>query len=233
MKVSIITAMWQRHEVFKMFAQGARTLKANSAIQIELIAVGSEGKISRNLAQDNGFIYLEHKNAPLADKHNAALSKAQQINSDYVFCLGSDDIVTPELFKIYEKQIALGVDFIGVLDFYFYEIETQRAAYWGGYIDKPRIRHTCGAARMLSKNLLRKLGWKIWEKRHSHILDDSLQEKLSNIKYTEHIFAQRDYGIVGGLDIKSSVNMTPFELWENTTYIDKEIIYNNFPCVVS
>jgi hypothetical protein len=125
------------------------------------------------------------------------------------------------------KNLVEKHNFVGVLDFYFLEIESEKTSYWGGYRDFRRLGHTCGAGRILSKKLLKLWNWKIWENKQSNVLDNSMQDKLSTTKHTSFTFKLKDFDLYG-LDIKSSVNMTPFALWDNTKYIEKNIIFDKF-----
>lgn len=196
-------------------------------MQIVTVVAGSERELSKNLVEKHNFLYIEIPNQPLAEKVNAPLLIAKDLNVDYVLCLGSDDIIHPDLMLKYIELMKKGFDFIGILDFYFLEIESKKTSYWGGYRDFRRIGHTCGAGRILSKNLLNQWSWHIWENKQSNVLDNSMQDKLSTTKHTSCTFKLKDYDLYG-LDIKSSVNMTPFALWDNTNYIEKNIIFDKF-----
>lgn len=226
-RIVIVTAVWKRPEVFKMFAQSIHNLNDPD---IEVIVAGSEGEESKRMVLEAGFNYIEKPNQPLADKHNATTREARRYMPTHVLCLGSDDLISPELWAIYKDIAARGIDYSGVTDFYFYDVKTKKSAYWGGYIDSRR-GETAGAGRMLSWNLLNKWNWKPWEKRHSHILDDSMPQKLKALRgYSKEIFSLKDRGVYA-IDIKSEINMTPFELWPNTKYINDKELKLKFPYV--
>lgn len=228
-KISICTGMWQRHDIFKMFAKGIQYLIENTADQFEyrIIVAGSEGSLSKNLVQSYGFDYIEIPNQPLAIKMNATTLHAGFYGCDYVLCIGSDDVIHPSLMRAYLPYINKKIDYIGVTDFYFYDTQSDRSAYWGGYRDRARIGHTAGAGRLISSRLMQLFRWQPWEVRHSHILDDSMGVKLKNIPHTSATFSLKQTNSFG-LDIKSPINMTPFELWDNTQYIDNNIIKKKF-----
>lgn len=227
MKIAIITAVWKRPEIFEMFAKGIHELEKIKEIELITIISGSERDVSKNMVEKHDFIYIEIPNQPLAEKVNAPLKIAKELNIDYVLCLGSDDIIHPDLMLKYIEIMKKGIDFIGVLDFYFYDTTSKKSAYWAGYREPRRLNHTCGAGRILSKNLLNKWDWSVWENRHNHILDDSMQKKLLSTPHTSEFFRLKDFDLYG-LDIKSTTNMTPFKLWDNTNYIDNKIIFDKF-----
>lgn len=228
LKIGIVTAVWKRPEIFHLFAKGIKQLERTiNDVDIITIVAGSEGMASREMAESYGFIYVEKPNDPLASKHNETTLKAGRIGCDYVFCLGSDDVIHPDLFRQYIQYMQMGYDYIGVLDFYFYDTVSKKSLYWGGYKDEKRKRHTCGAGRAISRRLLEKWNFKPWEDKDSKVLDNSMQTKLRATPHSIKTFSLKEFGLFG-LDIKSSTNMTPFALWDNTIEIKSSIIKENF-----
>jgi hypothetical protein len=228
MKVAIVTAVWKRPEVFAMFAKGVKHLQENCPeIEFVVIVAGSEGWKTNKMVTDCGFLYIEIPNEPLALKVNAPVRLAGRLNVDYVLCVGSDDIITPELMELYIKHMRAGIDYIAVSDFYFYDTVTGKSLYWGGYTEPYRKGHACGAGRLISKRLLTIWGWKPWDIQHNKILDTSIQEKLKRTPHTNVVLSLKENNVYA-LDIKSETNMTPFNLWDNTVYINTDIIKKQF-----
>lgn len=218
-KPCIVTGMWKRPEVFKIFGKHYQDLG------IDVIVAGSEGKKSKELAESFGFIYLERPNQPLAEKMNATINEGLKRGYTHFICVGSDDLLTKDLVDEYKRLIRLGYHFIGVLDFYFYELETGKASYWGGYRDRKRFRNTCGAGRVLSRKLVESWGGKIWE--GERYLDSSMQQKLATSDLPKYVFKLKNKGLFA-VDIKSNTNLTPFSLWDNSSYINGQILENEF-----
>lgn len=227
-KVAISTAVWRRYDVWKMFVKGISELQ-NSFPEIEFICIvaGSEGGLSRSAVEQAGMLYIEVPNDPLAAKFNATTLEAKKHNPDYVLCLGSDDIIHPSLMKQYLVAMREGYDFIGILDMYFWDTISGKCLYWGGYRDARRIGHTAGAGRLISKALMSDWGWMPWENRHSRVLDNSMQGKLSASNRSQKLLNIKKLGVFA-LDIKSEVNMTPFSQWDNAEFINPEIIQQQF-----
>jgi hypothetical protein len=226
--IAIVTGVWQRPEVFEIFAKGVDHLIKNSDFNYHVIVAGSEGEQSRKMVESKGYIYLEVPNTPLAAKMNATTLKARELGCDYVLCLGSDDVIHPTLMSQYANRIEAEIDFIGVTDFYFYDIESKRSLYWGGYREKYRKGATAGAGRLISARLMAKWNWQPWENKHSHILDNSMEDKLKALPDVKiETFSLESTGSFA-LDIKSSTNMTPFELWDNTIEINSDTILSKF-----
>jgi hypothetical protein len=225
-KLSIVSMVWKRPEVFEIFAKGIHDLKVPPDFELSVFISGSEGRTSKTMVERHGFKYIEIPNQPLARKANASLALAR--DSDYVLCVGSDDILHPDTFTTYCEIMRQGVDFIGVLDFYFYDTTTGKASYWGGYTEPYRKGRTCGAGRVLSKRILDLWKWQVWEVKHNHILDNSIDKKLKNVEHKSCVFKLRDFGLFA-TDVKSTTNMTPFELWPNSKYINPKILTDKFP----
>jgi len=218
-KLCIVTGMWKRPEVFKIFGQHYKDLG------IDVIVAGSEGKRSKQLAESFGFIYLKRPNQPLAEKMNATITEGLKRGYTHFICVGSDDLLSKELIDEYIRLIRLGYEFIGVLDFYFYELGTGKASYWGGYRDRKRFKHTCGAGRVLSRNLVESWGGKVWE--GQRYLYSSIQQRLAFSNFPKYVFKLKDKDLLA-VDIKSQTNLTPFKLWDNSCYINGQILEDEF-----
>jgi len=241
-KLAIVTSVWGRQDVIQMFIQGINNLIDNcKEFEIYLIVSGShqdenhdyslgafEYSIFEHLNLD--YKYIEIPNEPLAAKVNATTYAAGKLGVDYVLCMGSDDIISPELLNEYGKLMRKGIDFIGVTDFYFYDTVSKRSLYWGGYTEPNRKGHTAGAARCLSARLLDQWNWMPWENKDSLMLDKSMQDKLKVTPHTIETFSMKSKGLFA-VDIKSSTNMTPFEKWNNSDFIDNAILQKQFPYI--
>lgn len=228
MKIAIITAIWKRPEIFKLFTEGIRQItKAHPTVKFEVVVAGSEGKNSESIVKEAGFHYIEIPNQPLAEKHNSTLKKVKTLSPDYIICLGSDDILSPELVGLYiEKLQTQKLDIIGLKDFYFYDVRNGKAIYWAGYNDG-RKGLFCGAGVILSAKVLNVWGWKIWNNAHNAVLDNSLHEKIRMTPCKKLTICLRDEKMYA-VDLKSDTNMTPFERWPNSIEIPKEEIRQQF-----
>lgn len=246
-KLAIVTSIWGRPEVFRMFMKGIQklvdgchdfhfTLVLSTSFQNDRSKCFDEEIAFEDLY--NGwigdspcpFVTIEIPNEPLAAKVNATTYACRDLGVHYVLCLGSDDIISPELLNEYAKYMRKGIDFIGVSDFYFYDTVSNKALYWGGYREQWRKGHSAGAGRALSARLLEQWNWMPWENKDSLMLDKSMQDKLKITPHTIEVFSMKEKGLFA-LDIKSSTNMTPFKQWDNSEFIDVEIIKKQFPYI--
>lgn len=227
MRIAIVTGIWKRHNIFKMFAKGVKHIEENiKDVELITIVAGSEGKESKKLVESYGFHYIEMPNQPLSNKMQSTIKKAYELKVDYVICMGSDDVLSLELMQKYILMMKKGIDYIGTTDFYFYDTVSDKSLYWGGYTENYRFGHLCGAGRCLSANLLNQMNWMVWEG-YDNMLDTSMQVKLKGCKYTEERINLKKLGLYA-LDIKSETNMTKFVQWNNSQFIDSDIIKNKF-----
>lgn len=236
-KLAIVTDVWKRPEIFEVFAQGVENLKGfQKDWEVHVVVAGSEGSLSEKMVRSKGFGYVEVPNSPLGRKMNAALQAARELNPTYCLLMGSDDIVSPEMLRMYLQAVGpvecpeCAYDFYGVTDFYFYDLITNQAIYWGGY-DQPANRgFTCGAGRMISNRLLDIMNWQCWDNDIDRKLDTSMQKRLSHHEHTSKTFSLRNEGVMA-VDIKTLVNRTPFARWPNTSTMASEVILDTFPFI--
>ena len=221
-KIAIITAVWKRPEVFAMFARNVHRLSKD--FDIVCCVAGSERSKSEAMVKDQGFDYVEWKNPPLGQKMNRAAMLAAKHNPDYCLMMGSDDLISPELLRNYLKHIE---DYIYVTDGYFYDLESKRALYWAGYNRNLNRGHALGAGRFMSRNLMDQLNWQPWlDDRLHNLLDTSMDKRLAQCKYTKRALKCISHGLL--VDVKSPENMTKFQRWTNTEYINSRVILKEF-----
>jgi glycosyltransferase involved in cell wall biosynthesis len=235
-KIVILTCVWKRPELTKVVLSYYEHLKRELAgkINLELLAVGSEGDISRNLCQELGFDYLEYPNEPLSGKWEYGLNRCSDYDPDAVIIVGSDDIISQNLIEFYAGQIQEGLVFCGLKDGYFLDMINQKLYWWVGYGDKvdyKRVGETIGMGRCLSRTLLDKLGFSIWKGLDiNRSLDRAMTTRLRELglqfsEYYNSVIAQVEGKIIRighcgfrmadigacAIDIKFSDNVTPVE----------------------
>ena len=179
-KIAICIPIWKRPEVTGFVLNFYNQLKKELQDEMELllIACGSESEISRKIAQENGFVYIEHDNGNLAQKHNALYLKARDYNPDACLKIDSDSIVGKEFFRYYNRLINEGYDYSGITDIYF--LIKDYLCYWGGYEGK-RFGEPTGVGRFLSKKLLKKLDWKPFGNHKDQYVDRILTQRIQPI----------------------------------------------------
>ena len=212
-RIAICIPMWKRHEVTRFVLNYYAKLKTKlkKSMELVLIACGSEGEISRKLAEDAGFIYIEFDNAQFAQKHNALYLKAKEYNPDACLKIDSDSIIPEKVFKYYATLIDEGVDYSGITDIYF--LVKGHLLYWPGYSNHRKGEPT-GVGRFMSRNLLNKLNWKPWGNTKDLYVDRILTNVLAPIRHQLKCTQTscKELGIMV-VDIKSATFQTDVNLF--------------------
>ncbi len=186
-KIVIYTCIWKRPELTRVVLSYYSMLKREleGKIQLELLAVGSEGKQSRQLCESCGFDYVEYQNQPLSDKWEYGINRCRDYNPDAVIIVGSDDLISQSLIEFYDRKLKEGLVFCGITDAYFLDLQTEKMIHWVGYtsqVDAVRLGETTGMGRCLSKPLLERLDFSIWRNLNKdRNLDGAMTQKLYQV----------------------------------------------------
>ncbi|MDQ7733400.1 glycosyltransferase family A protein [Halomonas sp. SpR1] len=185
-KLLMLTCVWQRHDLTKVFYDYYKKIKndIHDDIELEVLAVGSEGSVSKNMCEEYGFNYIEHPNQPLSDKWQAGASHAKNFDFDAMIIMGSDDFVSKDVFYLYKNLVESGIQFFGFQDLYLYNVKSQALGYWKGYGSAPkgkvqpaRVGETIGLGRFLSSDLIEFLNFNLWADEHVNKSLDNLMQK--------------------------------------------------------
>jgi len=211
MKVVVLTAIWKRHELFKVFLDGFNRINRNTEHELVLVTIGSEGiNFSDN--------HLEHPNLPISNKWQSGLKYAKSFNPDYVLMLGSDDLICSNLLDVYTEEMEKGIDLIGLKDCYFLDSRNLEFSHWLGYRNH-RIGESIGMARMLSKNLLDRIDWNVWRKPINKGLDSEMMRVLKSVRFNETMFNCKKENILA-LDVKTDINISNINTYRDLNIED-------------
>ncbi|MEA5563658.1 glycosyltransferase [Planktothrix agardhii] len=190
-KIILLTCVWARHELTKIFLEYYQSLKnkLSETIDLILVAVGSEGQKSYQLCEECKFEYYEHPNNFVSDKWEYAIQLTKSYNPDGVIIMGSDDFVNEQLILRYIQFLNEGVLFAGLTDSYFFDIQSTELIYWKGYGGKikdngmpERLGESIGTCRLLSKKLLEILDYSLWKDvKIDKYLENHVTHKLNGI----------------------------------------------------
>lgn len=199
MKIVLLTCVYKRPEIFKLFLSRCPAFP--------LVIVGEQTdpchEVWQNYKNKSDSIYLFHDNEHLGKRWNYGLSKLKNLEFDYVFITGSDDIFTPNLWKYYQM---LNVHYAGLLDFYFYDNPKDRLKYCPGF-NGNRQGEPHGAGRMIHRSVLEALEWTLWQDNLERGLDASMTARIRKLPgLTKHFFRCRDIGEYA-VDLKSDINL--------------------------
>lgn len=207
--ICLFVAIYKRLELVDYVFNYYNNLKEELSdfCELKLICVGSEGKDSRNVAVKNGFEYYEFPNNPLSEKFNYACMQCEKYNPDAVIAIGSDDIISSNIFNEYINLIDENIDFCGILDIFI--LTKNRLNYWEGYPkNSKRYLEPVGPGKFFSNKLIKKLNWRPWDGNFQNRNLDGLSNKnLKKLKYTKKLIKCSD--IEGFLiDIKTNFNVS-------------------------
>jgi hypothetical protein len=220
-KLAILTCVWKRPELTETVLSSYRALREDLHEQLELIllAVGSEGEVSKTLCERHDFEYLEYPNSPLSHKWNAGVQSARNHDPDGLVIVGSDDLINGSLLRAWAAKLEEGFDFCGIRDLYVLDLSTLMLGYWGGYEHSAgkadRAGEPIGCGRCFSRDLLDKMEWNLWpeEPRLDEGLDELCLRHVGKKGFMPSSWLLEEAGSMA-LDIKSGTNITSFDKFE-------------------
>ena len=213
MKLMILSATHQvageRGPVYEFFLR--RMAHIRNKYGIEMLVVGNEGDISKDLTEKYGHLYLEYPNNPVSNKWNAGMLALKEHNPTHVMIMGSDDFVDDALI---EKFISLlstdDYNVVGIIDSYYSSYNTGRAhfgmcLYWPGYPKGEII----GYCRTFSREILDAVDWAPWPLGLNAGLDRAASSKIkhSQVAQRPFKFSIREEGCFH-IDIKTRANIS-------------------------
>lgn len=186
-RIALLTCLWQRPNLSEVVLGYYQDLRSRLSREIDLVlmAVGSEGDASRQLAERFDFRYVEHPNHPLGAKWNAGMNALRDKNVDAVVTVGSDDLVDERMFYLYAAQLERGVKFMGAQDIHLVELPSRRMVQWFGYRGSTGPE-TIGPGRCIAAEWLERLDWQLWDDEQEDLLDGSAHRRL------EPLFEEQD-----------------------------------------
>lgn len=241
----LITAVWKRAELTNLFYSYYSSLKAelSSVCDIDILAVGSEGKESRMAAETYGVNYIEAPNEPLNEKWQVAADTLRNETFDAVVVIGSDDFLSPSIFKRYAVLYKEGANVVGFIDGHFYKTGSNEMLFWKGYggskrqLGMPeRVGESIGMGRMLSRDVLERLDFKVWSGEPINKgLDLRMRRNLEKIGFLHVEYEEMNTGsfkraipcaivtLKSGtehmlLDVKYEANVTDFEKYRTNSH---------------
>ena len=212
MKTLILTCTWQRDDLTRLFFQ------YYSKWDAQLLAVCSS-VTHADMAKQYGHQSILYSNRPLGKKWNVGLNYARQLDWDNLLILGSDDFMTYNKDYLNSKA-----DLTGIKDFYLYDTRTKQAAHFTGYKGL-RENESIGAGRLLSRDLIERSDYTLWNNERNKGLDYSMMNTLNKAGYKADVRTMKEHG-VKLLDVKSNSNMGKFHDYKD--FIVKEDILSYF-----
>lgn len=214
----ILTCVYKRPQILKLFLVNFKALQEGmkGIANLSLVMAGSrdEDEECYEMAKKyKDVTWIEHENLPLGKKLNATVEHLRDKEFDAAVMLGSDDLIGVGVLIKYCRTLNAGYNCVGLADMYALNSETGAMVYWAGYTST-RAGMSLGAARMLSKKLIQKANYKLWDDTLNKGLDGSMTKILDPLegKKTLILYCRHDKNLFV-VDVKSSVNIWPYEIW--------------------
>ena len=224
MRVALCTCVWQRHDVTAVFWSAYRHLCewwADHEV-VPVVAV-SDDPVHRELAPAE-TVFREMPNEPLGRKFNATLTAARELGADVICITGSDDLMCERVAGALERHIAAATPYVGLRDLYFHETWTGRTGYWPGYRSPHRIDEPAGCHRLIRREVLDQLGWRLWEDARHRGMDHSSFQSLRSVGVkAAALVTVRDLDGCA-VDLKSATNLWDYDHVKPQTLSDDTIL---------
>lgn len=227
MHIHIITCVWKRPEISKLFFDWYTELrKALPEGDVLTMAVGGSPNDQVKHLVPEWARYVSAQNKPLGAKWSRVLDASKCVEFDYVLILGSDDFLNAEGLAWMYKQARTGIDFVGFRDLYLVDSQTKRVVYWPGYDKGSRI--TIGAGRLIKREVIEATNWKLWSESKLRGLDHSMSKILAPVLAARGSKIRKARMIeenVRLFDLKSAMNMNEFKRMTNVVSLRKSNFY--------
>lgn len=230
MKTLILVPIWRRPEVTNIFAINlAMTIPAMCQVLCILSKEDENYDENKKIIESFGFDIGYHDNLPLGRKLNAGIETAfDNYDFDYLMNIGSDDLIHPAIWMLYDEFLKYGHGFFGLEKVYFYEMKTGKLSrslpyYWG-------------AGRMISRGILEKMrekGQYLYKNEFSRGLDCNSMDnikKVLNIDYKQ--VCTNDFPYV--VDIKTWESLNDFNMFARLyEIVDPDILESYYPKIIT
>lgn len=239
-RILILIPLWKRHEIFKIVAANLVHFinKTPEKYIINVLCIISPEDPSAfeqlKTCLKYNFHYFEYKNQPLGDKMNAGINHSlKNIQYDYLMNFGSDDLIHPDIFKLYESHFQKKELFFGINNLFFYDTTEGKTIH---YRTKDSVR-CIGAGRMIIKELVQGLLNKkteLYEYNKNRGMDSCSSNRLKEFAGANEIVI--DSGTFPYIiDLKTGENINDisimYKLAQRITFYENDILASNFPHV--
>jgi hypothetical protein len=147
-------------------------------IPVDVVLIGDDMQRDiMDMAQEREIPYLIFPNELLGYKWQVGVEYWKDKNIGAWLYLGSSDWICDNWCETLMPYIVGGADMVGVEDIYFLDIglhNFKRMIYWPGYVGE-RAGEQIGTGRLLSRRILDKMHWNVFDLLLINSLDKSMQ----------------------------------------------------------
>jgi len=120
MKALIFIPVWRRVPEAKLTYKGIHRIQKvlkEEEIDSQVLVISSEPEHTE-LAKKEKFLVTECENFPVGQKHNCGLNYAMSLEWDYLFQMGSNNLLTDTYIQLWAKTAKENVKIFGTRKFY-------------------------------------------------------------------------------------------------------------------
>lgn len=198
-KILILLPIWGREKIVKICFDNLKELQKD--FNIDVLCVGSE-QWAKIEAFKHGFKYVEAPNECLGTKHNIGIKEALTYKFDYLMNLGSDDIITKDLFKSYEQCFKDNIPMFGGTKLTFIDSKSKEACEFDYKI-------MIGAGRCIRKDALKAV-YNAYGCVYDEIQVGLDMNSMAKFKSYKQVEVDNPFNSI--YDIKSDVNIWDYEV---------------------
>lgn len=190
-KILILLPIWKREKITRICLDNLRDLKKEIDLEVLCVVSESWAKIA---AFEYGFKYVEASNECLGTKMNIGVKESLRYKYDYLMNMGSDDIITKELFRLYETHFNRNEKMFGCTKLTFIDSKEKSAKRFD-------YKVMIGAGRCIRRDLIEGVG-DMYDTNIDCGFDANSMRKFSRHSMTE---IENPFDTI--YDIKSDVNI--------------------------
>lgn len=230
MNLVIIMTCWGRPALTKLVLNQLE--KVNEKQKFILVTVLSKedihfAELEKAISESKFKTEIVYEsNEELGKKHNAGISKALELNPDYIMNLGSDDFLHENIFELYKPYIEKKLDIIGLNELYFFRYPDNCLFF--KYYNK---FEAIGAGRLIRAEKIKELD-KLYTDEKNRGLDTDSANNLKKVNAVDVVLSGNGFPYV--VDVKTLMNINQFdsivksEKTKNIKKIDCNIVLSNF-----
>lgn len=162
----------------ELFPITIKRLYQQEGVDMEVVCVG-ETDNEAQIATDSGALFYVEEWSTLGEKWQEGIDWARHLNPDAIMIVGSGNWFTNGWVKTLYPYLD-DYDMVGSESMYVYQIRQndQVMIHWGGYHTNSRKGDMLGAGRLLSRRILDKVDWRIYNTSLNSGLDRSIDRTL-------------------------------------------------------
>lgn len=238
MKISIIIPLWKRAHIFQLVSTQLeifieKNKKYNFCVVIIISPEDNEISLLKKIIEKAkyNFSIVYHSNEYLGEKINAGINVA--LGCDYIMNAGSDDLLHPELMKLYEKSINNVEFFFGINSVYFFDMERKKNYFFQYETEE----YSIGAGRMIFTEIVKYMKQKnvpLYSPFLQRGLDTNSSNNIKNLGIFEKIIKSGVFPYI--VDLKSNENINSIDKIKtsghnNIISAPEKLIFNNFKII--